>query len=90
MQGVTDVHIMPEAKCPYCDHALACTQDMVLNLRPRPGDISLCVYCAQVLIVGEDMRPRKPTDDEQAIANNLPAVHKIKKMIRNLPGRKLC
>lgn len=62
------VHIKPEPRlpeqtCPSCgkrlDAATALERGGV-----RPGDVSICIYCGHLSILGEDNRLRPPTDAE--------------------------
>jgi hypothetical protein len=48
-------HIMLEVPCPVCRHPLdrAGSTDSD-EARPKPGDYSVCVYCATALVVNAD------------------------------------
>lgn len=58
-------HRLKLEPCPYCgghlDAAASAEGDDVM---PRPGDPSICFHCGEWLIFGEDLKLRKPTDDE--------------------------
>ena len=57
-------HHVPDSHCLEC-HAVI---DMAGGIRtedaPSPGDISLCLYCGHVMIYGENLGLREPTDSE--------------------------
>lgn len=46
----------PRTGCPVCLQALDAASDRQRNT-PRPGDVSVCMYCATALEFGADMRP---------------------------------
>jgi hypothetical protein len=39
----------PPSRCPRCDAPLTGASDMEGSARPRPGDVSVCLYCAALL-----------------------------------------
>ena len=47
------IHKYTEVKCPACNHPLSRAENVVANdedtAAPRPGDISVCVYCGAIL-----------------------------------------
>lgn len=46
--------------------------------RPSPGDPVICAYCGQLMIIGEDLSPRKMTEIEMDdIKQDLPVMAKI-------------
>ena len=55
----------PDTECPYCNHKF----DLIGELRasgrpPRPGAITLCIECANILILDATLAPRRPTVSE--------------------------
>lgn len=50
--------------CPYC----GCLHDAAMAANdggcPRPGDVTICLQCAGVLLFDPSMIARKPTDTE--------------------------
>ena len=52
--------------CPQCGKVLdAATPTRLEDKRaPEPGDISVCLHCHGLLVYGDDMSLREPTDDE--------------------------
>ena len=48
------------ALCPFCAHTLDTMSDVVGSAKPAPGDWSICLRCAGLLVVGSDLRPVKP------------------------------
>lgn len=66
--GVTRV---PDHLCPYCSHKLSAIGEMSNQGAPRPGDVTLCIECAGLLVLDADLRAQKPTiADLQVIANS--------------------
>lgn len=58
---------MPKEHCPCCGHHF----DRASNVsdpphHPEPGDVTVCFYCLEILIVGEGLSARLPTPEELA------------------------
>lgn len=57
---------VPDTQCPHCLHKIdGATNIDDESLLPKPGDFTVCLYCAAVAIVGEDRQLRKMTKDER-------------------------
>lgn len=56
--------IMPPLACPYCGYRLVAASRFEEVVTPRPGDISVCISCAQVIQFGYDLTLRKLTKAE--------------------------
>jgi hypothetical protein len=52
--------------CPTCDHKLNAAMGPNHNREPEPGMWLICIYCAELLMVREERRLRKPTPEELA------------------------
>jgi len=51
--------------CPYCYRVSnSATEPAGEDVRPEPGDASLCFYCGEFNVFDEHLILRKPTDDE--------------------------
>lgn len=77
--------LVPESDCPYCDYhmdGMTCLQDGYAV--PVPGDISVCISCAQILMVTDELTVRKPTDQEYKEIKDRPDVKEIQRRIRLL------
>lgn len=84
----------PETRCPYCEAKLdaASHMDGPLPAKPTAGDFTVCIYCAQVLILDDQIRPRKPIPGEveavfrahRAFARR---IEKIQRAIRSVDRR---
>jgi hypothetical protein len=63
---MTDQHETPASHCPYCDNLLdmASGTDKDDPRQPSPGDASVCLHCAQVLIFDPLLTLRKPLPGE--------------------------
>lgn len=60
-------------KCPHCGELIDVTTPSPGNPHavPEPGDMSVCVTCAESVVFGDGLKLRKPNMDEQLwIANN--------------------
>lgn len=56
---------MPEACCPSCEHTLdAATSADGSDQRPQAGDLSVCFYCASVLMFNDDFTLRQLSGEE--------------------------
>lgn len=55
-------NITTESKCPGCGRGL--TYERARRRGgdpPRPGDLSVCIYCAEALVFNDDMSVRQAT-----------------------------
>ena len=83
---------LTEVRCPYCDGALDAASHMSEAVRPKPGDLSVCLYCAQPLVFDAFLIPGKPAPGEvEAIFVADPAfadeVRQIQRAIRSVDRR---
>lgn len=53
-----------EQPCPACGHKLSAASGVDHDRRPRPGDVSVCIMCAAVLIFERRGRLRLATAQE--------------------------
>jgi len=69
-------HIIPESKCPYCEHKMdrSLNAEVGQDCKPSPGSISICLRCNKIAIFTEGLQQRKPTPEELEAALKLPAV----------------
>lgn len=51
----------PESPCVECGHPLSASGG---PCEPKPGDLSLCIYCGSLNAFAEDMTLRMPTTEE--------------------------
>lgn len=54
----------PATPCPVCGRLLEQATSAFKEVKPEPGDVMLCVGCASVLLLQNDLRPRQPTPEE--------------------------
>lgn len=79
----TPEHDVTPNRCPNCTHILEEATGVTTDDAPKPGDVTLCIYCAAVLVFTDDMMVRLPTEEESnEFANNAELMHmqKIVKM----------
>ena len=46
---------IPESNCPTCNHKLNAVSDCINQNVPKPGDISMCIKCGQMLEFSDDL-----------------------------------
>jgi hypothetical protein len=54
----------PCAHCGSLNDATAAMRENGKNMRPRPGNFSICVKCGELSVYDDNLDLRKPTDDE--------------------------
>lgn len=59
---VTD-NVMPVSTCPHCGKQVDRATGIGAHV-PQPGAVSVCVSCAGISVIGDDMQLRLPTDAE--------------------------
>lgn len=60
----TPEHDVTPNRCPHCEHILEGATGVTTQNAPKPGDVTLCIYCAAVLVFQDDMRVRLPVEEE--------------------------
>jgi hypothetical protein len=50
--------------CPRCRHEVDAATHPTEDVRPRPGDVSVCIGCQGVNLFAEDLTLRMPTPEE--------------------------
>lgn len=56
-------HDIPPVRCPYCDYELdTATNADGSGAKPRAGDLTVCLSCAQVLEFDASLAPQKVSD----------------------------
>lgn len=60
---------VPESRCPFCNHRLACVSNNNPEGVPEHPEsdalnVVICIGCGAVLGVGREWKPRPLTDDE--------------------------
>lgn len=50
--------------------------------RPKPGDFSVCFYCAKLAVFADDMSLREPTAEEIRIAQKDPNIAGVIKSVK--------
>lgn len=58
---------LPASQCPYCETKLDAATDLETVVMPKPGDISICIKCAQLLIFTDDLTLRKPIPADEIV-----------------------
>lgn len=61
---------MPGTSCPSCSKRLEVATGIGVA-KPKPGNVTVCLYCGHVLVFGEGLTLREPTSKEMhQIAGN--------------------
>lgn len=65
---MSDPHQTPVCMCPACGYVLDCTFNATpgRTQRPVPGDVTLCLSCAVVLVFEPNMTLSRMTDEDIA------------------------
>ena len=59
--------ILVPSPCPRCKRIQTAAADIYdKDAIPIPGDVSVCLYCQEVAVFGDDLILREPTEDEIA------------------------
>lgn len=53
-------------KCPKCGAKLDMAFGVRTDLKPSSGDFSLCIKCGELLVFGNDLELRLPTEQEKS------------------------
>jgi hypothetical protein len=62
-----------KSRCPSCRRDLSgySSAPYEKQVTPRPGDITICLYCGHLLVFADDLTVRNPTDAEMtSLAGN--------------------
>jgi hypothetical protein len=73
---------MPPAICPTCGKTLDSAAGIGNPQLPNPGDVSICLYCANVAIFDIDDTLRTPTAAEQAELDRDTSIQKVRATVR--------
>jgi hypothetical protein len=76
----------PSQLCPDCGKELnAITIIFGKPVAPTPGDISICAYCASVLVFDADLKQRaaRKEDLDQLDSETLNAIYKARRAVHN-------
>lgn len=56
---------VPPRQCPGCGNKLdAASEGRGEDVKPKPGDFSLCFYCGHYSVFSETLQLRDPTEEE--------------------------
>lgn len=81
-------------RCPYCEARLDAASHTTEKIAPKPGDLTVCMYCASVLVFDPLLVPSKPMpgEIEATFAKDKPfadEVRRIQRAVRALDRRDL-
>lgn len=77
----------PVNYCPYCGHKFDMASDAFESERPKPGDASVCMYCAGILVLRADLTTRLPDQEESMILRSDPRIQKVQRAIRTVKAQ---
>ena len=76
-----NVYIVPESYCPRCFHKFDRASGLALHTTgegPRPGDLTLCIACGQLLTFTPELDVRLPSPDEfERLASDPTMTHMV-------------
>jgi hypothetical protein len=81
--------VTPKAECAHCGYKIDRAANTVRNEKPHPGDFTICMACAKVLVFNEDLKLRKPSPEETERANKNPWITQVRLAISNIVAGKL-
>jgi hypothetical protein len=55
---------LPPTSCPYCDGLLDAASAFESSAKPKPGNLTVCIYCAKVVVFAEGLGLRRPEPGE--------------------------
>ena len=55
---------MKSSRCASCGIELDAARPLRATHEPRPGDISICIYCSYIMAYADDLALRELTDKE--------------------------
>jgi hypothetical protein len=86
ISGLRDTRV-PESLCPFCgqrlDSAIA-ADPANPDAQPDPGDVTICISCAQILVFTDDLTLRASMPGEVEIT---PEIRRAQEMVRRLDRR---
>lgn len=59
-------HLLEKTVCPDCKNLLSAATNIGSDesIQPKPNDLTICVYCASILIYNKDFSLRRATDSD--------------------------
>lgn len=79
----------PECLCPWCGHRLGASMaadPKKPDATPKPGDLTVCFSCAQVLVFTDDLKLRASMPGE---IEDMPALRRAQQAARALDRRRM-
>lgn len=81
-------HYPTHLVCPHCLVETDCVMPLLEEQGPKPGDRSVCPYCAKVSIFTVGLTLRRATPDEVSDAMDDPVIERAVTVVqRSLRGR---
>lgn len=82
----------PTTPCPNCGSPLEMHAPSTGGEgSPVSGDVTICLYCAAVLVFDEDLKPRMPTAEERSALIEIDEVRRVVSAVKRHgprdPGR---
>lgn len=74
--------------CPYCDYNMDRVSSVNNQAQPSPGDVTVCIQCAQVAIFCDDLSLRKTTKEEDRQFRSHPYLLKLQEAIKKVDRKK--
>ena len=77
----------PKSPCPWCGHILdgaMAADPKNPDATPKPGDVSVCISCAQILVFNDDLTMRASMPGEIEVT---PVMRRAQQAVRMLDRR---
>jgi len=84
MEFLGNGHNIAKSICPVCKEELDGATQVDGSDLPSAGDVSICIYCANIAVFCDDLTLREPTSEEAVIFENDPALADAQKTIREV------
>jgi hypothetical protein len=79
------VHRVAKTHCPVCRYHVSVTTGLGHDEKPIPGDVTLCINCASVLVFTDNLAVREPSLVE--LESLTPEQHHDISLFRNILKR---
>lgn len=91
------IHEHALTRCPYCEHEIDRASHVDGHAMPKEGELSICMYCVQVMQFDADLLPHSITpaalqaiyDDQPILAKNIQIVQHTIRRVMARQGRGL-
>jgi hypothetical protein len=80
-------HERPAFNCPYCEYECDLTTGMTSPVKPKAGDVSICINCGKAALFTEN-GVRLPDEEEQKELEDNPQVQMFCDLVHSLNAKR--